>query len=273
VPYTRGNVMLPAAKIDCAVHVSRAPVEVPPPKIGETEQKIAEIVTSFIDDGSILQLGVGAMPEAILKLLSDRRDLGFHSGMLSDSVVALQEAGVITNATKPFDRGVSVTTALIGTERLYRFAHRNPSISVSSSSYVHSPQVLPQLTKFITINTALEVDLTGQVNAEQGGSRYVGGTGGQADFVRAGARSKGGHAFIALPSTTHGAKASRITAHLTGPVTTPRTDVDIIVTEFGAAELKGQTLAERTRRLIEIAHPNFREELARTAHTIQQRGY
>jgi acyl-CoA hydrolase len=133
--------------------------------------------------------------------------------------------------------------------------------------------VLARLRNLVTINSAVEVDLTGQVNAEQSGAHYLGGTGGQVDFVRAGNRSIGGHSIIALPATAKGGKISRITVNLSGPVTTARSDVDVIVTEFGAAELKGQTLAERTRRLIAIAHPDFREELDRAAKTIQQRGF
>lgn len=273
VPFTHGDVVLPASQIDCAVHVSRPPVELPPSQPGETERAIAAHVAAHIDDGATLQLGIGGVPEAILGLLRDRRHLGFHSGMLSDSVVALQEAGALTNAQKPIDVGVSVTTALIGTERLYRFAHRNPSIAVRSSARVHAPGVLAQLPNFVAINSAVEVDLTGQVNAEQSGERYIGGTGGQGDFARAGSRSPGGHSIVALPATSMGGKASRITAQLSGPVTTPRSDADLVVTEFGAACLKGQTLAERTRRLIAIAHPDFRETLGRAAHAIQQRGF
>jgi len=142
-----------------------------------------------------------------------------------------------------------------------------------TASYTHDAAVLAQLDKLVTINSAMEVDLTGQVNAEQSGSSYLGGTGGQVDFVRAGARSPGGHAIIALPATAKKGTISRIAVNLSGPVTTARSDVDVIVTEFGAAELKGQPLAERTRRLIAIAHPDFQEELAREAHTIQRRGF
>src|SRR3546814_5005036 len=142
-----------------------------------------------------------------------------------------------------------------------------------ATSYTHDAAVLAQLDQLVTINSALEVDLTGQVNAEQSGSAYLGGTGGQVDFVRAGARSRGGRSIIALSATAKGGTLSKIVTGLSGPVTTARSDVDVIVTEFGAAELKGQTLAERTRRLIAIAHPDFREELDRTAHTIQQRGF
>ena len=273
VPFTFGSAVLPAAEIDCAVRVARLPVEVAPAKIGATDQAIAAIVAGYIEEGAVLQVGIGAVPDAILRQLKDRRDLGVHSGMIGDGLVDLVEAGVVTNALKPIDSGVSITGALIGTRRLYEFANRNPQIGMRNSGYTHDAAVLSRLPKLVTINSAIEVDLTGQVNAEQRGTHYLGGTGGQVDFVRAGLRSAGGRSIIALPATARDGKVSRITATLAGPVTTARSDVDVIVTEFGAAELKGQTLAERTRRLIAIAHPDFQEELSRSAHTIQQRGF
>jgi acyl-CoA hydrolase len=273
VPFTFGDAVLPAARIDCAVRVARMPVEVSPAKIGETDLAIARVAAAYIEDGAVIQVGIGAVPDAMLRLLRDRRDLGVHSGMIGDGLVELVEAGVITNARKPIDPGVSITGALIGTRRLFEFAARNPKIGMRSSAYTHDAAVLSRLPKLVTINSAVEVDLTGQVNAEQSGSHYLGGTGGQVDFVRAGARSQGGHSIIALPATAQGGKVSRITGNLSGPVTTARSDVDVIITEFGAAELKGQTLAERTRRLTAIAHPDFREELDRAAHIIQQRGF
>jgi acyl-CoA hydrolase len=273
VPFTHGDVVLRAAQIDCAVRATRSPVELMPAKIGETDQAIAKVVAGYIEDSAVLQVGIGAVPDAILRLLHDRRDLGFHSGMLGDALIDLVEAGVVTNASKPFDAGVSITTALIGTQRIYNFANRNPRIAVRSSAYTHGAEILARLPNLVAINSAIEVDLTGQVNAEQSGAHYLGGTGGQVDFVRAGSRSPGGHSIVALPATAKGGKLSRITVNLSGPVTTARSDVDVIVTEFGAAELKGQTLAERTRRMIAIAHPTFREELDRAAHTIQQRGF
>jgi acyl-CoA hydrolase len=272
VPFTHGE-LLPAAMIDYAVHVSRPPVEVPPARITETDEAIAKHAAVYIGDGSVIQTGIGAVPDAILRLLHDRRDLGVHSGMLGDGLVELVEAGVVSNARKRIDTGISVTGALIGTRRLYDFAHRNPQIRMCATSYTHDAAVLARLDNLVTINSALEVDLTGQVNAEQSGPAYLGGTGGQVDFVRAGARSPGGHAIIALPATAKGGTISRITASLSGPVTTARSEVDVVVTEFGAAELKGQTLAERTRRLVAIAHPDFREDLAREASVIQQRGF
>ena len=273
VPFTFGDGVLPASRIDCAVHVSRNPVEVSPAQISETDLAIAKIVAGYIEDGAVIQVGIGAVPDAILRLLQDRRDLGVHSGMIGDGLVDLVAAGVVTNALKPIDPGVSITGALIGTRRLYDFVDRNPKISLRSSSYTHSDAVLSRLNRLVTINSAVEVDLTGQVNAEQSGGQYLGGTGGQVDYVRAGSRSQGGHSIIALPATAKGGKVSRITAALSGPVTTARSEVDVIVTEFGAAELKGQTLAERARRLVEIAHPDFREELDKLAHNIRRRGF
>ncbi|MAR90347.1 MAG: acetyl-CoA hydrolase [Pseudomonadales bacterium] len=272
VPFTPGE-KIHQSQIHCAVAVSEPPVAVPPANIGELDQTIARHCAAYIDDGCVIQTGVGAVPDAILRLLHDRKDLGVHSGMLGDGLVDLVEAGVITNARKTIDPGVSINGALIGTERLYRFAHQNPTIRMCSSDYTHNPAVLAQLEKLVTINSALEVDLSGQVNAEQSGAAYLGATGGQVDFVRAGGRSKGGHAIIALPATAKKGTISRIRPQLTGPVTTARSEVDVIVTEYGAAELRGQSVAERTRRLIAIAHPDFREQLEQEAHTLQQRGF
>ncbi|MCW1427495.1 acetyl-CoA hydrolase/transferase family protein [Novosphingobium sp. JCM 18896] len=272
VPYSHGE-LIPGSAIDVKVQVSRAPVEVAAAKIGETDEAIARHCAGYIGDGSVIQTGVGAVPDAILRLLHDRKDLGVHSGMLGDGLVDLFEAGVITNARKEIDRGVTINGALIGTKRLYDFADKNPAIRMTPTSYTHDAAVLGQLSRLVTINSALEVDLTGQVNAEQSGAAYMGGTGGQVDFVRAGARSPGGAALMVLASTAKGGTLSKIVPSLAGPVTTARTEVDVIVTEYGAAELKGQTLAERTKRLIAIAHPDFREELDRAAHQIQTRGF
>jgi acyl-CoA hydrolase len=272
VPFTRGE-MIPASAIDVAVQVSRPPVEVPPARIAEIDEAIARHCATYIGDGSVIQTGVGAVPDAVLRQLHDRKDLGVHSGMLGDGLVDLIEAGVVTNARKEIDRGVTINGALIGTRRLYDFAHDNPAIRMTPTGYTHDAGVLGRLSRLVTLNSALEVDLTGQVNAEQSGANYLGGTGGQVDFVRAGARSPGGAALMVLAATAKGGTLSKIVPTLAGPVTTARTEVDVVVTEFGAAELKGQALAERTRRLIAIAHPDFQEELSRAAHQIQQRGF
>ncbi len=272
VPFTMGE-MIRADEIDVIVETDRLPVQVPAGKISDLDEAIARHCAEYIGDGSVIQTGVGAVPDAILRLLTDRKDLGVHSGMLGDGLVDLIEAGVVTNARKEIDTGVSINGALIGTQRLYDWAHNNPAMRMCATSYTHSASVLAQISRLVTINSALEVDLSGQVNAEQSGSAYMGGTGGQADFVRAGARSNGGRAIIALPATAKGGELSRICTGLSGPVTSMRTDVDVIITEFGAAELKGVSLAERARRLVAIAHPNFREDLEREAHAIAKRGF
>ena len=273
VPFTHGDVKLPASRIDCAVHVARTPVQVAAAPISDNDQAIAKVAAGYIEDGTVIQVGIGAVPDAILRLLGDRRDLGVHSGMIGDGLVDLVEAGVITNALKAIDAGVSITGALIGTQRLFKFVDNNPRIGMRSAAYTHNAVVLSRLAKLVTINSALEVDLTGQVNAEQSAGKYLGGTGGQVDYVRAGSRSPGGHSIIALPATAKDGAISRITAALSGPVTTARSDVDVIVTEFGAAQLKGQSLAERARRLVAIAHPKFQEQLNEAAHAIQRRGF
>jgi acyl-CoA hydrolase len=272
VPFTYGETIA-ASKLDAIVKVSRPPVEVPPAKISETDEAIAKHCAEFIGDGSVIQTGVGAVPDAILRLLTDRKDLGVHSGMLGDGLVDLVEAGAVTNSRKEIDPGVSINGALIGTRRLYDWAHRNKAIRMCPTSYTHDAGVMGKLSRLVTINSAMEVDLTGQVNAEASGSAYLGGTGGQVDFVRAGVRSPGGHSIIALASTARGGSISKIVTRLNGPVTTARTEADIIVTEFGAAQLRGQTLAERARRMVAIAHPDFREELEREAHAIAKRGF
>ena len=272
VPHTPGE-RIAAREIDVAVHVSRAPVSVAAARITDTDAAIAAHAARFIGDGAVIQTGVGAVPDAILRLLGDRRDLGVHSGMLGDGLVDLVEAGVVTNARKPIDRGVSVVGALIGSKRLYRWADRNPALRMATTDHTHDAAVLAQLDRLVTINSAIEVDLTGQVNAEQAGAAYLGGTGGQVDFVRAGARSRSGHAIIALGATAKDGAVSKIVPALAGPVTTARSDVDVIVTEYGAAELKGVPLAERARRMVAIAHPEHREDLDRAAHEIARRGF
>ena len=272
VPFTFGET-IHASEIDVAVTTDLAPVEVAAAKVGDTDAAIARHCAEFIGDGSVIQTGVGAVPDAILRLLGDRKDLGVHSGMLGDGLVDLAEAGVLTNARKEIDAGVSINGALIGTRRLYDWAHRNPAMRMCATSYTHDAAVLARLSRLVTINSAIEVDLTGQVNAEASGSAYLGGTGGQVDFVRAGARSPGGHSIIALSATAKGGTLSKIVASLSGPVTTARTEVDVIVTEFGAAQLKGRSLAERAQAMVAISHPDFREELDREAQVIAKRGF
>ncbi|MCC7275308.1 MAG: acetyl-CoA hydrolase, partial [Alphaproteobacteria bacterium] len=202
--------------------------------------------------------------------LRSRRGLGVHSGMVGDSVADLMAAGVVTNEHKEVDRGMSVTGCLMGTKRLFDFAARNPGILMCSVRHTHGPDVLGRLSRFVSINSAVEVDLTGQVNAEAVGSDYVGVVGGQVDYVRAAGASPGGCSIIALPATAKGG-VSRIVSALSGPVTTARSDTGVVVTEFGAADLRGKSLPERARAMIAIADPAHREGLERAAHALLRR--
>ena len=260
-PWTYGERPLVKADLDYIVHTARAPLELVHPQAGAAEQAIARHVAGLIDDGATLQFGLGALPEAILGQLADRRDLGVHSGAIGDQVAALMQSGAITNARKSIDRGVSIAGIMFGSQRLHDFAHRNPQIQFRSSSYTHGPGVLAQIERFTAINSAVEVDLSGQINAEVAAGVYVGAVGGAVDFLRAAHYSKGGLPIVALPSTA--GKHSRIVARLNGPVSTPRSDAGIIVTEYGVADLRGAPLGERARRMLAIAHPEHRERLER----------
>lgn len=262
VPFTFGHDAIPASRLDAVLETDRAPFGMPQPRIGAAGRAIAARVAALVEDGSTLQTGLGELPEAILEGLGSHRDLGLHSGIFGDAAMRLVESGALTNARKPIDTGRSVATTLVGSERLYAFAHRNAEVLVRPSGYTHADAVLARLPRFVAVNSAVEVDLTGQVNAEQAGGAIVGGIGGQADFARAASRSPGGCSIIALPATATGG-VSRIVARLSGPVTTPRADVDVVVTEHGAADLRGRTLAERRLRLIAVAAPGAREGLER----------
>jgi acyl-CoA hydrolase len=273
VPFTSGGPGLEPERIDVLVETSRPLIQVPAAAPTEGDRAIARAVSEYIEDGSVIQMGIGSVPEAVTQLIADRRHLGVHSGMIGDGIAALIESGAVDNSRKRERRGITVTGALIGTRRLYDLANLNPAIELHDSSVTHGDGVLSAIERLVTINSAVEVDLSGQVNAEQTGSRYVGGTGGQVDYVRGGARSSGGRSIIALPATAKGGTISRIVGALAGPVTTARSEVDVIVTEYGAAELKGQPIAERARRMIAIAHPEHREGLEREAHAVLRRGF
>lgn len=266
-PWTYSSEPPTGIRIDYLVHASRPVVALKAQTIGEVERQISLYAARYIPDGAVLETGIGAVPDAVLSALHGHRNLGVHTGMIGDSVMELMEAGVVTNLLKPVDRGISVTGVLFGSERLFKFAHENQAIRLSPARYTHSASVLARFANLVAINSAVEVDLTGQVNAEVSDSAYIGAVGGQVDFVRAATNSAHGRSIIALPSTAQLGKRSRIVARTSGGVTTtPRSDADIVVTEWGAAELRGQTIPERTRRMIAIAHPAFREQLEREAH-------
>ncbi len=238
-------------------------VELPPPHVGEVERRIGEHVATLVPNGATLQLGIGAIPDAALLSLRDKKDLGIHSEMFSDGVVALAEAGVVTNQKKTIHRGKFVATFLMGTSKLYRFVHNNPDVEMHPVDYVNDPYVIGQHDNMISINSALQVDLMGQVNAEMIGNVQFTGVGGQVDFVRGAGRSAGGKSIIALPSTAAKGKVSRICRQLDAgaAVSTSRNDVHYVVTEYGIADLRGKTLQQRAAALIAIAHPDFRDQL------------
>ena len=266
LPWTYADQPLDMARVDYIVRSSRPPLEHATREPTATDRKIAQQVAELVPEGAVIQMGIGAMPAAILDSLHHHRRLGLHSGMVSDAIVDLINAGAVTNETKPFDRDASVTGTLLGTGKLYGFAHRNRALRLVPLSVTHNIELLTRIDKFTSLNSAVEVDLSGQVNAEVAGGTYIGAVGGQVDYVRAARRSRGGKSIIALPATARGGKVSRIVASLNDPVvTTARSDVDIVVTEHGAAHLRGISLEERARRMIAIAHPDFREPLERRA--------
>lgn len=273
VPWTHCDSPLTADDIDFAIQVSRPLPQVAAATATDIDRRIAAAVAPYIVDGATIQFGVGAVPDALMPQLRNRRRLGVHSGMLTDGFVDLVESGAITNEHKPFDRGVSVTGALMGTDRLYRLCANNPAVRLAPLSHTHDPAKLALLPQLVSINSALEVDITGQVNAESLGSQVFGGVGGQVDFIRGAALSRGGRSIMALPSLTQNGSASRIVARLNGPVTTARSDVDLVVTEHGVAELRGRSVSERMRALIGIADPTQREALASAAHALTQKAF
>lgn len=264
-PWTYGAELPPDLMPHILVEARHKPIELPPANVGPIEQAIGRIAAELIPDGATLQLGVGTIPDAVLSQLSHHRDIGIHSGQIGDSVIPLIESGVINNAGKSSDRGVSVCGSLFGTRRLYDLAHRNPAIGVRPPTETHSLRIMSGIDRFVAINSAIEVDLTGQVNAEEANGAYIGALGGQLDFIRGANASPGGRAIVALPATTRDGTRSRIVPSVT-TVTCPRGDVDAIATEFGVAELRGLSLEERRRRMIAIAAPQFRDRLAAARH-------
>ena len=262
MPFTHGPSTVDVTDIHCFVPFDAPIIPLAPPKIGPVEEAIGKNVAQLVRDGDTLQLGIGAIPDAVLKFLTEKKDLGIHSEMFSDGVVDLARAGVITNARKTLHPGKYVATFLMGTQKLYDFADGNPNLYLAPVDYVNDPFVIAQNDNMVSINSCVQVDLMGQVASESIGPMQISGTGGQVDFIRGAARSRGGRAIIAMPSTVKG-KTSKIVSVLDAgaAVTTCRCDVDYVVTEYGIAHLKGRTLRERARSLIQIAHPDFQDGL------------
>jgi acyl-CoA hydrolase len=266
MPRTPGNGSLHGSQVDVAVEVDEPLLDYPPPVVGELETAIGRHVAGLVPDGATVQVGIGAIPQAVLEALVDHRDLALHS-LLVDSAVTLIERGVVTGARKRVHRGRIDIGEIMGTRRLFDFVHEHHLVNMEPASFTHDPHVVAGIERFVAVNSALEIDLTGQVTAESLGARQVAGIGGQFDFVLGASRSEGGVSVIALPSTGRDGQVSRIVPRLTAgaAVTTPRFIADAIVTEYGVARVRGLGERERARALIAVAHPRFREELERSA--------
>ena len=263
MPRVLGDNFIHISKLDYIVPEDTDLIELQPPKIGEVQKKIGENIASLVKDGDCLQLGIGAIPDAVLMFLKDKKDLGIHSEMFSDGVVDLIQAGVITNKCKQIDQGQCVATFLMGTRKLYDFVDNNPMVQMKLVDIVNDPRVICQNDNVVSINSCVEVDLMGQVCSESVGLKQISGVGGQVDFVRGANMSKGGRTIMAMPATAAKGTISKIVPLLAegAAVTTSRCDVDYVVTEYGIAKLHGCTLKERARQLIHIAAPEFRESL------------
>ena len=267
MPRTLGDSFVHVSDIDLAVEVDVPPYEHAVGRIGDVERKIGEFVADLIPDGATLQLGIGAIPAATALALRDKRDLGIHTEMFTDPVVDLVEAGVVTGARKERNRGKIVTAFVMGTRRLYEFVHDNPMVEMRPVDFTNDTHVIRSFSRMVAINSAIEVDLTGQVVADSIGHRLYSGSAARWTSSVARRSRREGRAIIALPSTAAGGTVSRITSALregAGIVTT-RAHVRTVVTEWGVAELFGKSIRERAEALISIAHPDFRDELAAQA--------
>jgi acetyl-CoA hydrolase len=267
MPRTLGDSFIHVNQIGYFVPVDYELPELAPAELTDIQRRIARNIAEYIPDGATLQTGIGGIPDAVLRELTNHRNLGIHTELFSDGVMEMIECGVITNACKTLHPGKIVAGFVLGTRRLFRYIDDNPMFEMHTTGYVNDPFIIAQNDRMVSINSALEVDLTGQVCADSIGTRFYSGVGGQLDFVRGASRSAGGMSFIALPSTAKDDTISRI---VTQPkpgagVTTSRNDVRMIATEYGIADLWGLSIRERVYALVGIAHPNFREDLLRYA--------
>lgn len=263
MPRVMGDSFIHLRDIDIIVEEDTPMPILTPPTITDVERKIGEYCASLVNDGDTLQLGIGGIPDAVVTFLKDKKDLGLHTEMASDGVVDLIKNGVINNKKKTIHRGKSIATFAAGTQKLYNFLDNNPCFELHGVNHVNDPYVIAQNDNMVSINSAIQIDLMGQVNAEVVKGMQFSGVGGQVDFIRGATMSKGGRAIIALPSTAAGGKISKIVPFIDhgAVVTTPRTEINYVVTEYGIAQLWGRSLKERAKALIAIAHPNFRAEL------------
>ena len=271
VPRTFGPCKVPYREIDFAIPASYPHDELSPRRRGPVEERIGRHLAELVEDGATLQLGAGGVPDALAQFLVGKRRLGLHSEMISDGAIDLIEKGVIDNSEKAVCPGRSVISFMLGSRRLYRFADANEAIEMHPIDFTNDPAIIARNPKVVAINSALQIDLSGQANAESLGTRQLGGVGGQVDFARGAARSPGGKFILAFPSTAKEGRISRILPVLDrgAAVSTSRNDVDTVVTEYGVARLRGKSLRERARALAAIAHPDFREGLERHIHEMR----
>jgi 4-hydroxybutyrate CoA-transferase len=266
MPRTLGDVFIHFSRVHKVVECSEPLKTLKEGASSELEKRIAAHIADLVEDGSTLQLGIGGIPDAVLALLDGKKDLGIHTEMVSDGVMKAIERGIITNLKKTLHPGKVIATFVLGTDNLYQYVHNNPLFEMHPSQYTNNPFVISQNAKMVAINSAIEVDITGQVCADSIGTKIYSGFGGQVDFIRGAGYSKGGKPIIALPATTKDGKISRIVPQLklgAGVVTT-RADVHYVVTEFGVASLHGKNLRQRAEALISISHPDFQAELERS---------
>jgi acyl-CoA hydrolase len=267
MPRALGDSFIHASRVSKIVEISKDLPELQPIPFTDVEKKIGANVASLVEDGSTVQLGIGGIPNAALKAMFDRRDLGVHTEMVSDSIIEAIEAGVVTGSKKTLHTGKIIATFYLGTKKIYEFIDNNPVFETHPCNYTNHPYIIGQNEKMVAINSAIEVDLTGQVCSDSIGTRIYSGFGGQLDFIRGAAQSKGGKPIIALPSTAKGGKLSKIvsTLQVGAGVVTTRADVHYIVTEHGVVNLHGKNLRQRAEALISIAHPDFRNALEEEA--------
>ncbi|TGE38984.1 acetyl-CoA hydrolase/transferase family protein [Desulfosporosinus fructosivorans] len=267
VPFANGNCLVHISEVTAIVEDDAPLTEVGLPKIGPVQEAIGKYVADLIDDGSTIQIGFGAIPDAVVMQLTHKHNLGIHSEMFGDGILTLIESGAVTNRSKNYLPGKVIATFALGTKRLYDFMHRNPHVEMHPVNFTNDPCLAGKNDNLVTINASIQVDFLGQCCSESMGSTPYSGTGGQSDFVRSANRSKGGKSFIVLPATAKDGTISRITPTLTAgsAVTTSKNDVNYVVTEYGVAQLQGKSAKERAQALIAIAHPNFRDELTAAA--------
>ena len=267
VPFANGNCLVHISQVAALVESNDPIMEVGLPKIGPVQEAIGKYVADMIDDGSTLQIGYGGIPDAVVMQLTAKHDLGIHTEMIGDGILTLIESGAVTNRKKTYMPGKMVATFALGSKKLYQFMHRNPSLEIHPVDFTNDPYLAAQNDNLIAINATLQIDLLGQCGSESLGPLPYSGTGGQVDFVRAANRSRGGKAFIVLPSTAKDDSITRIVPTLTPGthVTTGKNDINYVVTEFGVAQLRGKSAQQRVKEMIAIAHPDFRGELSQAA--------